>query len=227
MTDPNNNPELKAKAKELLPLTGIFGLYKTPKKGKDISQLDYFPNPPYHEGTVLFKIRCKELREYWIKINPTQKTIKNSLVIGHDDYKGAYLAIFNSQVKYAKLNGFKEIYLDAWYQDEPFEYKVDDNVIDLVNWNGHEIWGKYGFVMSDEEREEVFLPSMISNQKTEDFIHEIHLETESANEAKQIWAGLKLHWEGVFDLRDNSLSHQLLQGLNGKYAKYPKYAKTL
>lgn len=227
MTDLSKKERLKALSKELLPLTGLYGLYNHPKVGKDITLLECSPTRPFDDSAVLFKIRCKELREYCVIINPTEKTIKNSLVIGHDDYKGAYLSVFNAQVREAKTRDYKEIFLDAWYQENPFEYKIDGKVVDLIDWNGHEVWGKYGFVMSEDERKDVFVAQMRDNKKTEDYIHELYLETDEAEEAKKIWAGLKLCWEGVFDLRDNSLSHQLLQGLNGKYGRYSKYAKTL
>jgi|GEM_PF-5314155 len=215
--------ELKEKAKQLeekfLPLSGITALYKHPALGADITKLEIGYASADRESKIEIKIRCKEFREYIVIIDVEKKIIINDLIIGHPDFKGAFLACFNSQVEHAIANNYKKITLVAHYQDEPYNYEVAGRDDEGIIWNGHVVWGKYGFQMKETQRIKTFVPSMQAHEKTEDYIHELYLETDNASAAKEVWNDLGLSWGGVFDLGDNSLSHQILRGLNGKYAK--------
>ncbi|KQB99206.1 hypothetical protein [Pedobacter sp. Hv1] len=219
MTKSDRKELAKKLEASLLPLTGILGLYENPQIGTDITKLELrFPYPK-DETIVQFEIRCKELREYVVVIDTNSKTIKNELVIGHDYYKGACLDCLTSQVGYAKERGYNLVWLDAWFQKEPYLYEVAGKNIEEIPWTGYKVWGKYGFIMDEDERINLFVKAMKEQGHGEDYIHEIYMETEQSNMGKKTWSNLCLPWEGLFDLTESSLSHQILDGLNGKYSK--------
>jgi hypothetical protein len=212
----------KQRSKELLPFTGIFGLYHNPVEGEEIYELT--ASWSYPSGSMVFRISCKELQEYIVLVKPDDKVIKNILVVRNDLYPGAYAQVFDSQVKLAREQGYTFIEVNAkTYISTPYKIFFDKALPDRINFNGHVVWGKYGFLMYEDEREELFARVMADHKHSEDFIHEIFLETAEADAAKTLWSGLRRSWRGEFSLEENSFSQQVFDGLKGRYARHQPY----
>lgn len=206
---------------ELLQLTGILALYPEPVVESDFNKFVLSFPYPHDEQIIQFEIRCKEFREYIILIDTGAKTIKNELIIGHEKYRGACLKCLNSQVRFATEAGYLLLTLDAWYQQEPYLYEVPGKKGEEIPWTGYRVWGKYGFIMDEYDRNQIFVKAMKENGHNEDYIHELYLETQNSDLARNRWDTLCLSWEGVFDLSDGSLSRQILQGISGRPSKKP------
>jgi hypothetical protein len=192
ITPANSLPETGLDYIELISLTGIFGVH--PKK-EYLSLLDQRKirlSIKKNDAKVTIEYITPEIKFLRVDLHLSDKTIHIDYfrVANKSNHVGFPRLI--AQVEAGRKVGFEKIDLLAFGN---FENKDD--------WDGYYVWGKYGFLMYNEDDIKFFDEKMIENGRTDcKNINDLVL----TKEGTELWIKIGEEWLGEFNLELDSRS---------------------
>jgi hypothetical protein len=184
---------------QLLMFAGVHGIHRTLQPSERI----ILEVTDIGEGAVL-DIFSPKIAALQVVIYPSQRLVRNHLLINFKQKSGAAFNWVQKQTQYTQNKNYERLEANATREDD-FRYTNiftgKECICPLI---GYLVWMKFGYVMTVTERE--FFESFLKqNKKNSQSILNL------INADEKLWQEKGYSWNGFFNLKPGSESYTILK----------------